>query len=61
MTLTKKTVIRLEKLDGSIHDIKLNYDDATREVIEQAATQLIGRYGLYDGDSITVITAEVEE
>ena len=59
--LTKKTVIRLTKLDGAIHDIKLNYDDATAEVIGQAAIQLIGRYGLYDGDSVNVITADVED
>ena len=59
--MTKKTVIRLTKLDGAIYDIKLNYDDATDQVIVEAAIQLIHRHSLYDGDTLAVITADVEE
>ena len=59
--LATKTVIRLTKLDGTQHDIKLNYDDATTQVIAEAATQLIYRHTLYDGDTLAVITADVEE
>jgi len=61
MTLATKTVIRLTKLDGTQYDIVLNYDDATDQVIAEAAIQLITRHSLYDGDTLAVITADVEE
>jgi len=61
MRLVQKTVIRLTKVDGTQHDIVLNYDDACTEVIAQAATQLIHRHTLMDGDGVMVITADVEE
>jgi hypothetical protein len=59
--MTTKTVIRLTKLDGTQHDIKLNYDDATTQVIAEAAIQLIHRHRLNDGEGVAVITADVEE
>ena len=59
--LVKKTVVRLSSLDGTQHDIVLNYDDATTEVIAQAAIQLLVRHRMSDGDTLAVITAEVEE
>jgi len=59
--MTTKTVIRLTKLDGTQYDITLNYDDATTQVIAEAAIQLIHRHSLYDGDNLAVITTDVED
>jgi hypothetical protein len=58
--LEKKTCIRLEHLHGKQYDIVLNYDDATVEVISEAAIQLIQRHRMNDGDTLTIITADVE-
>jgi hypothetical protein len=59
--LVRKTVVRLEKPHYGIHDITLNYDDATVQVIAEAAIQLIQRHHMNDGDTLTIITAEIEE
>jgi len=59
--LVRKTVVRLEKPHHGTHDIVLNYDDATVQVIAEAAIQLIQRHYMNDGDTLTIITAEIEE
>ena len=60
--MATKTLIRLtRKHDAKPHDIKLNYDDATVEAITDAVVELVHRYRMDDGDSLTVSTIEVED
>ena len=56
-----KTLISLSKLHGGLHNISLNYDDATVEAITQAVLDLVHMHRMAEGDSITVGTIEVED
>jgi len=56
-----KTLISLSKHDGGLHNIALNYDDATVEAITQASLDLIHMHRMTEGDTLSVTTIEVEE
>ena len=59
--MRQKILISLAKHDGGLHNIALNYDDATSEAITQAALDLIHMHRMYDGDKLSVTTIEVED
>ena len=57
-----KTLISLTKANGGgLHNIALNYDDATVEAITQAALDLIHMHRMAEGDNLLVTTIEVED
>ena len=59
--MATKTLISLSKRDGGLHNITLNYDDATVEAITQAALDLIHMHRMAEGDTLLVGTTEVED
>jgi acylphosphatase len=62
MTMTTKTLISLSKANGQgLHNIALNYDDATVEAITQAALDLLHMHRMAEGDTLSVTTIEVKE
>jgi len=57
-----KTLISLSKANGGgLHNIALNYDDATVDSITQAALDLIHMHRMTEGDKLSVTTIEVED
>ena len=57
---TKKTLISLSKRNGGgLHNITLNYDDATVEAITQAALDLLHMHRMAEGDNLSVSTIEI--
>jgi len=59
--MATRTLVSLSKRGGGLHNIPFDYDDATVEAITQAALDLIHMHRMYDGDTLTVHTIEVED
>jgi hypothetical protein len=59
--MTLKTFISLQDANGGMHNIVLNYDDATIEAITQAALDLIHMNRMHEGDTLVVSTINVVE
>ena len=59
--MATKTQISLAKHNGGLHNITLNYDDATVEAITDAVVELVRRYRMSEGDALTVRAIEVED
>jgi hypothetical protein len=57
-----KTLISLIKdTEGGVHNIILNYDDATVEAITQAALDLIHMHRMAEGDRLNVNIIDVKD
>jgi hypothetical protein len=59
--MATKTLISLSKRHGGLHNIALNYDDATVEAITDAVMELVRRHRMDDGDNLKVSTIEVAD
>jgi hypothetical protein len=59
--MRQKTLISLRKRLDGLHNIALNYDDATVDSITQAALDLIHMHRMAEGDQLTVSIIEVED
>lgn len=59
--MAKKTLISLSKRNDGLHNIALNYDDATVEAITDAVLELVRLHRMAEGDTLTVGVIHVPE
>lgn len=58
--MAQKTLISLRR-GTELHNITLNYDDATVEAITDAVVELVKRHRMAEGDTLTVGVINVQE